>query len=426
MISRVLAISLLGNLVAACGARQPPHDPPSPTGGSASGAGRPTGETSAAPAPATSGLTPELIEAARSQPLVINKFSSLRLTAAERRIAQERIAAWATAAGLTILPPATVEDAIDRAAAGLDPTTGKACGPPIDRAYAMERWILPMGARGSINAHVECAAECTLQLEIRVPGHGAELYAAPFDTGKPWQAELERRLQQVIPNGHGHHDHNPAAAAGVTRKDGASDWFFDENSYQNRIAHADAVRCGMANRDVALLLERAPGGALRCEPAVIAHMVTEYDPKVNACMCAMALQKEHPTAPRSYLIYPSPLPPTDQMTRNGKLISTSLVGGGELRPDGTAPWFLRGDDSITDCFVARTDDVTKYEATATLAFDANGAAATATIDDPQGQLRPDERACITKKLMTIMTPCPGPQPEPGVVRIMLWIDKRNG
>lgn len=415
MTSRVLVISLLGGLVAACGSRQPPHDQPS-----AAGAGSAT-----APAQAV-GLTPELLDAARSQPLVINQFASLRLTAAERQIAQDRIAAWASAAGLTIVPPATVEDAVDRAAAGLDPTTGKACGPPLDRDYAMERWILPMGARGSINAHIECAAECTLQLEIRVPGHGAELYAAPFDTGKPWQAELERRLRQVIANGHGHHDHTPAAAAGVPRKEGASDWFFDEHSYQNRIAHADAVRCGMASRHVAILLERAPGGAVRCEPAAVATMVTEYDPKVNACMCAMALQKEHPTDARSYLIYPSPLPPTDRMTRNGKLIDTFLVGGDESRPDGTAPWFLRGDDSFTDCFVARTDDVTKDEANATLAFDANGAVATATIDDPQDVFRPDERACITKKLMTIVTPCPGPRPEPGVVHLMLTIHQRNG
>jgi len=305
--------------------------------------------------------------------------------------AQERIAAWAAAAGLTILPPTTVEDTIDRAAAGLDPATGKACGPPLDRDYAMERWILPMGARGRINAHVECAAECTLQLEIKVSGHGTELYAAPFDTGQPWQAELERRLRQVI-----------------------------------GISHADAVRCGMANRHVVLLLERAPGGAVRCEPAALATMVTEYAPKVNACMCAMALQKEHPTTARSYLIYPSPLPPTDRVTRNGKLISTFLIGGDEYRPDGTAPWFLRGDDSITDCFAARTDDVTKDEANATLEFDANGAVARAAIDDPQGLFRPNERACIAKKLMTIVTPCPGPRPEPGVVRIMLTIHKRNG
>ena len=165
---------------------------------------------------------------------------------------------------------------------------------------------------------------------------------------------------------------------------------------------------------------------MRCEPAALATMVTEYDTKVNACMCAMALTKEHPTATRSYLIYPSPLPPTDRMTRNGKLISTSLVGGDEYRPAGTAPWFLRGDDSITDCFVARTNDVTKAEANATLTFDANGAVATAAIDDPQGLFRTDERACITKKLMTSVTPCPGPRPEPGVVRIMLWIHQGNG
>ena len=90
--------------------------------------------------------------------------------------------------------------------------------------------------------------------------------------------------------------------------------------------------------------------------------------------------------------------------------SDSLLGGNEYRPRGTAAWFLRGSDSIASCFVARTEPVEPVEAPATLDFDANGVVAKATIGDLQNLFRPDERACITKKLMTIRSPCPSAPP----------------
>src|SRR5688572_17682368 len=104
-------------LAAACGSSpRVPHDPTTTD---------PTAEQIAV----GGGLTPELIATVGSRPLLIESFSSLRLSAAERLRAQQRIAEWATATGLKILPPEDVERAIDRAAAGLDPNTNQACGP---------------------------------------------------------------------------------------------------------------------------------------------------------------------------------------------------------------------------------------------------------------------------------------------------------
>jgi hypothetical protein len=36
-------------------------------------------------------------------------------------------------------------------------------------------------------------------------------------------------------------------------------------------------------------------------------------------------------------------------------------------------------------------------------------------------LQPDERACVTKKLMVITSPCPTASPLPGLVRVTLEI-----
>ncbi len=410
MLSRALAIAVSA---AACGSRPPPVDEPAPSPSTDPIAH--TGE---------GGLSPDLIAAVGDGKLVIEPVASLRLTAAEQLVAQQRIAAWARASGLTILPPATVEAAIARAAAGLDAETGKACGPPIDRSYAMDRWIKPMGAAGTITARIDCAAECTIQLEIEMFGKGTEFYSAAFDPSQPWRAELERRLPQVIDNG-GHerfgHANNPISIPGVVRKPGSSDWYLEGDVNPIAVAEADRQACGMADRLVALMLVRDPTGATRCEPATMPGLITEYSAKVNACMCALSLETEHPTIERSYVEYAAVIGPAASVkTRNGKDISATLIGGNEDRPDGTAPWFLRDNDSIAHCFVARTEDI-ETEIAATLELDANGAVAKTIIGDPSGVLTADERACITKKLVTIQSPCPAGPPRHGEVRIALAI-----
>lgn len=114
----------------ACGARPPPpRDLPALTDLPGDGSAAPP---VVAPVPAAGGLA-ALVAAVGPRPLVIEDVTSLRLNAVERRRAQQVIATWAAGAGFTILPPANVEDAVDRATEGVDPTTGQACGPALDR-----------------------------------------------------------------------------------------------------------------------------------------------------------------------------------------------------------------------------------------------------------------------------------------------------
>lgn len=422
-----VSVLLACGLVAACGSKPAvPRDLPTLSGDPPpSDAGTTTTTTTVTPvARASSGLTPELIAAVGKRPLIIEDFTSLRLSASERLRAQSRIAEWANASGLIILPPDVVEATLRKAAAGLDPTTGKTCGPALERAYAIERWIVPTGAEGSILARVDCEDSCTIQLEIKLFALGTEFYSAPFDPAQPWEQELVRRLPTVIDNG-GHerygHLNNPVRVAGVPRAAKATDWYFDDAAIVAGRAATEVLACGAMDRAVVLMLDRADNGATTCETAGAPNYVAEYDARINACACAAAIKLEHPTAKRSYVQYPGHPRAGDETTKNGKRISASLIGGNEYRPRGTAPWILRESDSIAPCFVGRTTETAADEVNATLEFDQTGSVTKVTIGDLKGMLHPDERACVTKKLKTIRTPCPAGPPLTGQVRITLEV-----
>jgi hypothetical protein len=424
---RSTALALV--LLAACGSKtQAPRDLPTlaPDPPKAD-AGTETPPARLALPGKTTGFTRELIAAVGGRQLFIDEFGSLRLSAAERRRAQQIIADWATAEGLTILSPDLVEAAIARGANGTD-ASGAACGPPLDRQYSIDRWVVPMGAEGAITARIDCEATCAMQLEVKLFAMGTEFYSAPFDPGQPWEQELTKRLPTVIDNG-GHerygHANNPVAITGVPRKPGTADWYLEDDAFVEGKAAAEAKRCNASDRPIALMLEKADNGALTCETAGAPRYVTEYDAKVNACMCAAAVKLEKPTAKRSYFLYRGPSPDGRVLTTNGKAISANLIGGNEYRPRGSSPWMLRESDSVAPCFVARTQ-VTKYdEVNATLDFDKSGTVTKATIGDLKGMLKPDERACVTKKLMNIRTPCPDRFAPPGQVRITLEIREKS-
>jgi len=419
--------ALLLVLTAACGSKAPPTrdlptlSPDSPRPDAAVESAVPAAPT------ASTGLTPQLIAAVGGRQLFVEELGSLRLSSAERRRAQQIIADWATKEGITMMSPELVEGAIARGANATD-ATGKSCGPPLDRAYSIERWVVPMGAEGSILARIDCEATCTIQLEIKLFAMGTEFYSAAFDPGQPWDQELAKRLPTVVDNG-GHerfgHANNPVAVAGATRKPGTADWYLEDDAFVEGKAAGEMKRCGASDRPVALMLDKAETGALTCETAGAPRYVTEYDAKVNACMCAAAVKLEKPTAKRSYFLYRGPASAGPEVTKTGKPISAMLIGGNEFRPRGSSPWILRGSDSVASCFVGRTD-VTKYdEVSATLDFDANGAVTKATIGDLKGMLKPDERACVTKRLLTIKTPCPDRFAAPGQVRITLEIREKT-
>lgn len=407
-----------------CGSKPPPPrdlptlapDPPKPVAAEdpiAPSLGTPEKQT---------GLTSQLVAAVGGRQLYVEDFASLRLTAAERRRAQKIIADWATAEGLVIMDPDLVESAIARGTNGTD-VGGAACGPPLDRQNAIERWVAPMGAEGAITARVDCDATCALQLEIKLFRMGTEFYSAPYDPAQVWDQELAKRLPEVTDNG-GHerygHANNPVAIAGIPRKAGAADWYLDDDASEG-LAAREMKRCNVTDRPVILMLDKADSGALTCEPAGTHRYLTEYDPKINACMCAAAAKLEKPTAKRSYYAYFAAPNEPPAVTKNGRPITALLIGGNEYRPAGSAAWILRGSDSITTCFAARTEATAYGEVMATLDFDRTGTVTKVTIGDLKGMLKPDERACVMKRLTTIRTPCPDRTPRPGQVRITLEI-----
>ena len=433
---RRLALPFVLALVASCGSKtQTPHDlptltpdPPKPEGVVE------TTPTTVAPRRSGTGLTPELIAAVGGRQVFIEDFGSLRLSAAERRRAQQIIADWVTAEGLVVLSPALVEDAIARGASATD-ASGNACGPPLDRQYSIERWVAPMGAEGAITARVDCEPQsglerltCTMQLEIKLFAMGTEFYSAPFDPGQPWDQELKKRLPTVTDNGgHGRYGHanNPVPLAGVPRAPGARDWYLDDDAFVEGKAASETKRCSASDRPITLMIDKADNGAVTCETAAAPRYVTEYDAKVNACMCAAAVKLEKPVAKRSYFLYRGQAPEAEVLTKNGKSISANLTGGNEYRPRGSSPWMLRESDSVASCFVARTLVTAYDEVTATLDFDKTGTVTKATIGDLKGMLKPDERACVTKKLMSIRTPCPDRFAPPGQVRVSLEIREKS-
>jgi hypothetical protein len=401
-------------VITACGSHPPPPPVVEPA----------PPETEVPASDGQGGLTPELVSAVGGRAMIIGEFASLKLNAAERRKAQHLIASWAKASGLNIIPPDQVEDAIERAARGQDPS-GKACGPEIARDYAMERWIDQMGAKAEIKPHVWCEDTCTLQLEIHAFGLGTEFFAAPFDPSQPWEAELARRLPQVRDNGgHGRHGHgnNPTPVQGIRRN--PPDLLLEDDSYVAGSLDPETMACGIADMPVALLLDPDPKGT-RCERASTGRYVTDYSEKVNACMCAIAT-KRHKVTARTFVLFPSMAQTERARTKNGKQISTMLIGGNEYRPAGTAPWFFRDGDNADRCFLMRTELLERTELPATIEFDASGVPAKVTLGDVSGVLRPDERTCVIAKLNTMRSPCPPSPPLVGTVRVSVEIHEPYG
>ena len=169
------------------------------------------------------GLTTRLVAAVGARKLYVEQLDSLLLFGEERLAAQQLIADWATAAGLSVLPPKQTEEMFAQTAAGKNPQTGQACGPALDRGLTRERWLPVLGAAGRIDANVTCGDGCVLQLSIELGGLDTEFFAAPFDPAQPALQELARRLPTVVDNGsHGQNGQNtPVPILGATPGAGA-------------------------------------------------------------------------------------------------------------------------------------------------------------------------------------------------------------
>lgn len=404
--ARISAL-LLG--LAACGASSSPPTTP--------GAGTPGTPATSAPGTRhtfTGPTLPEpLLNALAGKTLYVEDFTSMMLFADERLAAQQVIADWATANGLSILPPASTEDTIGKATRGINPVADVACGPVLARDRAVERYVT---ADGHITASVYCTTTCTLQVEFVLDGMGTEFYASGFDTAKPWLDELATRLPTVVDNG-GHdqygHLNNPVEVAGVTR--GATDLVPDRNADRELGSDGTTIAksCGATGLDLTLLLD-----AGRCERLADSTYVTEPDPTIAACACDRVIGQVKPTS-RTIVHLAAPAATPDKVPAKNHLFARGeLIGGDEYRTFGVA-WFVPGqlEARVSQCFADRSAVDEGHEVKATILFDQDGTATGVTIADIDGLLLPGESACLESAIKVVRTPCPFEQHPVGTARV---------
>lgn len=88
---------------------------------------------------------------------------------------------------------------------GQDVRTGQACGRPLHRFTAIDRWRQELGGNGGIEARIDCENNtCTLKVEVRdQPQLGRRTvvrYVAPFDRTSPWDVALDAALTALVPD----------------------------------------------------------------------------------------------------------------------------------------------------------------------------------------------------------------------------------
>lgn len=398
----------------------------------------PSVSTPAQAAEPQQGLTSQLVAAVGGRKLFVEQLDSLLLLGDERLAAQQLIADWATAAGLSVLSPKQTEEVFAQAAAGKNPTTGLACGPALDRGLTRERWFPALGAAGRIDAAVTCGDGCVLQLAIELDGQDPEFFAAPFDPSQPPLQELALRLPTVVDNGS--HDRSgkgntPVPILGATPGPNAQDSLPGDATRLTLSAKSEAAiakQCGVTYAPVEVLLAPAPPGPSgavlppRCEALADSDSWREINPKVNACVCA-AIVKEHKTIEgRRHVFVEETLPtgPQNLETKSG-LIASGEVVATQGQDGRQMSWFMPGSTSISHCFLARNQERETTQVGFTLDFDAQGAVAKAVLGDLDGVMKPLERDCVLKVLKTARAPCPEQPASTGVGYVWLSIRKEQ-
>jgi hypothetical protein len=349
--------------------------------------------------------------------LYIENINSLMLFADERLEAQTMIAAWASAVGFAVIDPATVARTLEQSAAGMNPTTGEQCGPPLDRRWATNRWMGELGSAGHFEAAIYCQPDCALQLSLHLDSQGTEFFAAPFNPSAPWREELDRSLRMLKDNGgHGRHGHlnNPVEVAGSKRTSELGDLVLDQADMRPapQALLDKAAACGADETISQLLVEKTAESAVRCEGIDTGNYAASTDAVAAACLCE-ALQLQEPTA-RGVLRVAPPTPSAAvEKTTSGLKLRASIFKNGIY---GEEPWTERmffadcdddhNCDDVGSCFTQRSAPLASTRLGVTVSFDKDGLATGAAIADFKQLLQPDEHACVVKKLTTLRIPCP--------------------
>jgi hypothetical protein len=367
-----------------------------------------------------------LVKAIGDTAMYVEDFRSLMLFADERAVAQQIIAQWAANAGIQILPVEKVNRFIAQGINGMDPTTGKTCGPRMSREFAIDRWMPTLSAGGAITANVYCHPDCELQVEFRLNNQGTEFYAAPFDVQQPWQQELAKRLDEVADNGgHDQHGHlnNPVAVKGVAHAD-TPDLLADRDvAMLPTDLKAAVTLCKPGDDGLTLLVDTSSNGPLRCEHFPHPQFITEWDPDLVTCACDAAKKFFKPASAdrgRQALVFDGATRQQQQwlQTKNGKWVTGDAWGGSNLRQRGAA-WFIPGvsDVTISKCFTDRSAVIAPQDIDSAIFFDAQGVPTKMDFDDPTSSLSATEKNCVTTLLKAARSPCPDKLSIAGEARI---------
>ncbi len=146
------------------------------------------------PAPRVVPLPPPVAPAPPPAPVwpaasyVVEPVSGLGLFPEEQRAAQQIIARWAMARGITVTPVDAIEARLDNHGRGLA-ADGQRCGKPLYRTEARTRYASELGIVGSISSSVYCGDEgCFLSVR-HVEGIGREA-----KTGRRWITPFEAEV----------------------------------------------------------------------------------------------------------------------------------------------------------------------------------------------------------------------------------------
>ncbi|MEM9692681.1 MAG: hypothetical protein AAGA56_09060 [Myxococcota bacterium] len=399
--------------------------------------------TSRPPAPSPSPPMPALLPppapVALSPGYLVEPVYGLGLFSEEQRTAQKAIAQWARAKGIAVLPVDVVEARFERYRRGLTPN-GQACGRPLSRWRARNRYAEELKLVGTLQIGVTCSDKgCSLDVR-QYDGSGTfqRRWSTPYTRTRAWSYLLARLAVPDTPSGGG----GLGGLLGDLRGGGvvearsarlivrARRARVDEDRKEISLAlsEPDALRrCVPPERSVELLLAVGPAGRVeRCAP-------THRDTDAAECACrALTAQLE--------------LPPRTRISASVQHEAADVVTAGDHVVHGYTQTQIRRDpnnrrrfltnvsdpsieqwspppfSTVAKCFTNRAAPVDDRFLIDTY-FDAGGRVRDVVIRKGEDRLSSNEGRCVKTAFRAATVPCPA-KPRTGARSVLrLQIEK---
>jgi len=357
-------------------------------------------------------------------PLFVSDVDGLLLFEDEQLEAANLIAAWAKGQGLVVENPTRIRQIFTRAARGQHVDTGRACGAPLWRTLAISRWRTQMNSKGRIEVGVYCTPTCwldlrlSLGLDVGLDDGPTAFYAAPYDPGQPWRAELAKRLAEVITwQAPGEPTEAISAVPGAKPMPATTDPVFDRDHEAQTSSSLPptwmpaAKKCIGTTAGAGFIVETNASGVVEhCEP---------YDRRIIAnvaaadCICKEITGKSIGGGARRAALAAF----GDEIkvvTKAGLEVSVSDEADRAQNPvtglydpiasdPSVGEWEPPKEWVLAPCFQAATDNI---EAHVKVEFRRDGSVGTVKLDRTAGTLTPAMDSCVRAAFLAIRAPCP--------------------